>query len=142
MSGPRPQGRAHLLEDSVSSDPSVLQPNRELVAYCGLYCGACRSYRKGRCPGCHGNDKATWCKVRACCREHGHSSCADCKDHVDPATCTHFNTFFAKLFGVVFNSDRRACIVQIRDKGIDEHAAFMAHRRRQSLPRRGRSAAR
>ena len=126
----------------MSAQPSALEPNRELVAYCGLYCGACRSYLKGRCQGCHKNDKASWCKVRSCCREHSFSSCADCKEHVDPASCKHFNNLFAKLFGVVFNSDRKACIVHIREKGIDEHAAFMAQRRLQSFPRRGRAALR
>jgi hypothetical protein len=31
--------------------------NQELVAYCGLYCGACRAYRMDKCPGCHDNEK-------------------------------------------------------------------------------------
>ena len=35
----------------------------KLVAYCGLYCGACGAYLRGRCPGCIENYKATWCKV-------------------------------------------------------------------------------
>jgi hypothetical protein len=26
-----------------------------LVAYCGLYCGACKAYLKEKYPGCHGN---------------------------------------------------------------------------------------
>lgn len=45
----------------------VADPN--LVAYCGLYCGACGAYLKERCPGCHSNAKATprrW-------RQAGHS---------------------------------------------------------------------
>lgn len=40
------------------------------VAYCGLYCGACKSHRKGKCPGCRENSKATWCEIRKCCQEH------------------------------------------------------------------------
>ena len=43
----------------------------KLVAFCGLYCGACKAYLKERCPGCHDNEKATWCKVRTCCLENG-----------------------------------------------------------------------
>ena len=80
-----------------------------LVAYCGLYCGACGAYRRGRCPGCHENSKATWCKVRSCCMENGHSSCADCKTPADPRECRKFNNFIAKIFGLIFRSDRRAC---------------------------------
>jgi len=26
--------------------------DEKLVAKCGLYCGACGAYLKGRCPGC------------------------------------------------------------------------------------------
>jgi hypothetical protein len=42
-----------------------------LVGYCALYCGACGSYLKDRCPGCHENQRATWCKVRECFRQGG-----------------------------------------------------------------------
>lgn len=49
------------------------------VAYCGLYCGACKSQLKGKCPGCYGNEKATWCEIRKCCNEHGYATCADCQ---------------------------------------------------------------
>ena len=52
----------------------------KLVAFCGLYCGACRAYLKDRCPGCHDHEKASWCKVRICCLEAGYSSCADCTE--------------------------------------------------------------
>lgn len=37
---------------------------KQNVAYCGLYCGACQSYTKGKCPGCDANEKATWCEIR------------------------------------------------------------------------------
>ena len=49
----------------------------DLVAYCGLYCGACKRYRMEKCPGCRENEKAAWCKVRACCRGNHYSSCAE-----------------------------------------------------------------
>jgi hypothetical protein len=97
-----------------------------LVAYCGLYCGACGAYRRGRCPGCHENHKATWCKVRACCREHGYASCADCGEIADPGDCRKFNNLISKLFGLIFRSDRRACILQIRQQGLPVHAELMA----------------
>jgi hypothetical protein len=107
----------------------------QLVAYCGLYCGACGAYRRGRCPGCHENQKATWCKVRTCCMENGHSSCADCKSPADPRDCKKYNNFIARLFGLIFRSDRRACILQIREKGLQGHAEQMTARQAQSIRR-------
>jgi hypothetical protein len=97
-----------------------------LTARCGLYCGACRAYRRERCPGCHKNDKATWCKVRTCCIENGYSTCADCRIVDDPRDCQKFNNFIARLFGLIFSSDRRACILQIRELGLQGHADQMA----------------
>jgi hypothetical protein len=42
------------------------------------------------------------------------------------------------VIGVVLNSDRRACVLKVRELGLDGYAAFMAERGRQTLPRRGR----
>jgi hypothetical protein len=106
-----------------------------LVAHCGLYCGACGSYRRGRCAGCHDNQKATWCKVRSCCTENGYASCADCRTVVDPRDCKKFNNVISKLFGLIFRSDRRACIVQIQELGPHAHAEIMAARQTQSIRR-------
>ena len=118
---------------------ATLDPKVELVAYCGLYCGACGSYLKGRCPGCRENAKATWCKVRTCCQEHAYASCADCVDHPDPAGCGRFNNVISRVIGFVLNSNRRACVLKIRELGPQGYAAFMAAQRRQSLPRRARA---
>jgi hypothetical protein len=106
-----------------------------LVAYCGLYCGACGVYRRGRCPGCHENQKATWCGVRKCCTENGYSSCAECRTIADPRDCRKFHNFISKLFGLIFRSDRRACIAQIRQKGLSAHADLMAASQRHSIRR-------
>ena len=111
----------------------VADPN--LVAYCGLYCGACGSYLKDRCPGCHENERATWCKVRSCCIEHEFASCAVCEEFSDPMDCSKYNNFMAKIFGVIFRSDRAACIRQIGELGIEGHAENMAQNRRQSIRR-------
>lgn len=116
---------------SITADPS-------LVAYCGLYCGACGSYLKERCPGCHGNVKAGWCKVRACNIERKYASCAECTDFADPRDCRKFNNFVSRIFGLVMRSDRPACIAQIRSLGLDGHAREMAALKRQSLPRGAR----
>ena len=108
--------------------------NPELVAYCGLYCGACGAYRRDRCAGCHGNEKAAWCKIRSCCMENQYASCADCKEFENPNDCKEFNNFMSKIFGFIFRSDRAACIKQIRDLGIQDHADKMAEMKRQSVP--------
>jgi hypothetical protein len=113
--------------------PIVADPN--LVAYCGLYCGACRAYLKGRCPGCHENRRAGWCKVRACCQRNRYASCADCTPFTDPSQCRLFNNPVARLFGLVFRSDRAACVRQIRTLGLEGHAQDMAARQRHTIRR-------
>jgi len=107
----------------------------ELIARCGLYCGACGKHIKGKCPGCAGNDKATWCKIRVCCAEHDYASCADCTEYSDAAQCKHFNNFMSKMFAFVFSSNRAACVKAIRDDGYEAFAERMAKEERQSLPR-------
>jgi hypothetical protein len=114
-----------------------LRADAKLIARCGLYCGACRKFLRGSCPGCAQNSRASWCKVRNCCQEHGYTSCANCEFHSDPGTCHTFNNLIAKLFGLVFNSNRAACIAKLRVLGPDGYAEFMAFRKCQSLPRRG-----
>ena len=106
----------------------------DLVAHCGLYCGACGAYLRGRCPGCQKNESATWCKVRACCREHGRRTCAACIEVENPKQCGKFHNFFSRVFGFIFRSDRAACIRQVKYIGIPAHAADMAGRKRQSIP--------
>ncbi len=107
----------------------------ELVAYCGLYCGACGAYLRGRCPGCHENVKASWCKVRSCCMAEQYSSCAECKDYGDTRECKMYNNWIAKIFGFIFRSDRSACIDQIRELGIEGHTKKMAEAKHQSIKR-------
>jgi hypothetical protein len=109
--------------------------DQKMIAYCGLFCGACRKYLKGSCPGCQENVKASWCKVRTCCMEHNYASCADCT-LMSLEECKKFNNFMAKLFGMIFNSDRPACIREIQSNGYTEFAGMMAAKRKQSLPRR------
>lgn len=109
--------------------------NPDLVGYCGLYCGACRSYLREKCPGCHDNEKAKWCKIRICCIDNQYLSCADCKQYDSPKDCKMFDNFMAKLFSLVFRSDRPACIQQIKELGIQGHADNMTEARRQSIKR-------
>ena len=107
----------------------------EQVAYCGLYCGACRAFLKEKCSGCHGNEKATWCKIRTCCMDNEYASCADCKEFDDPKDCKKFDNFISRIFGFIFRSDRAACVRQIREIGIQAHAGRMAELQQQAIRR-------
>lgn len=105
----------------------------KLIAFCGLYCAACRSYVKGKCPGCAENAKATWCKVRTCNLEHDYKSCADCRDFSNPKDCKKFNNPMAKIFEFVFRSDRPASISMIKEKGYENYAAYMCENKLQVI---------
>jgi hypothetical protein len=109
--------------------------NTNLIAYCGLYCGACKAYLKEKCPGCHENSKASWCKVRSCNIELGYKSCADCTEFTDPGECKKFNNNISKIFALLLGSDRPACIGKIKASGYEEFAHFMTGNRLQTIKR-------
>uniref|UniRef100_UPI0032177A05 DUF3795 domain-containing protein n=1 Tax=uncultured Draconibacterium sp. TaxID=1573823 RepID=UPI0032177A05 len=90
--------------------------NTDLIAFCGLYCGTCRKYKKGKCPGCAQNTKATWCKIRTCNIEHEYVNCTDCT-LTDRRTCTKLNNPIGKMFELVFRTDRLKSLQFIQDKG-------------------------
>lgn len=110
-----------------------IRADRELIAYCGLYCGACRKYVAGKCLGCRKNEKAQWCKIRICCMNNHYSSCADCK--MNPHDCKKFNNFFSKLFALIFKSDREACVRRIRAIGEDKYAQEMIEKGQMTIKR-------
>jgi hypothetical protein len=110
--------------------------DEHLVAYCGLYCGACKKYLQEKCPGCHNNEKASWCKVRSCCMDNTFKSCAECKDFDDVMDCKAYNNIFAKFFGFVFNSDRQSCIKRISETSTPQFAAEMAEKGIMSFKRK------
>ncbi|MFA6583689.1 MAG: DUF3795 domain-containing protein [Elusimicrobiaceae bacterium] len=95
-----------------------------LIAACGLYCGGCGAYLKGKCPGCSGNDRASWCKVRTCCLEKKVKSCADCP--TDVKKCGYYTNFISKAVGFFLRSDRSACIARIKQIGYPAFAGEMA----------------
>ena len=105
-----------------------ISADRTLIAYCGLYCGACKKFLKGKCPGCEGYEKATWCKVRTCCKEHQYSSCADCGILENPDECGKLNNFIARFFSFIFRSDRNASLAFIRGNGYESYASEMAEK--------------
>ena len=109
--------------------------DEKLIAFCGLYCGACPSYLKGKCLGCKDNVKATWCKVRQCCMENNYSSCADCKI-MELKDCKKFNNFISKMVGFFLNSNRSACIAKIKEIGYAEYAKDMTCKKCQTIKRK------
>jgi hypothetical protein len=109
--------------------------DKNLIASCGLYCGACRQYVREKCPGCSKNEKATWCAIRKCTSEHSLSSCAECKEFPDVNACKKFNNPISKVFGFIFRSNRKACVDRIRAVGSEPFAIELAGLKRHSLPR-------
>lgn len=102
------------------------------VAYCGLYCGECKSRKKEKCPGCYGNEKATWCEIRKCCRENGYVTCADCR--IMPLKdCKKYNNVFAKVIGFVTRTERSKCIERIKITGVAAFAGEMKEKKQMSF---------
>jgi len=118
-----------------TTPPKEIVADQQLIAKCGLYCGACRSYLSGKCPGCAKNEKASWCAIRICCTENHLKSCADCTT-TEPKACKKYNTFISRIIGAVLNSDRAACIQSIKVSGYANFATEMAMARRQTIPRK------
>ncbi len=106
-----------------------------LVAFCGLYCGECAQYKRGKCPGCAENQKAGWCKIRTCCQENGYTTCAACTQFSDVHDCRKYDNFISRVFGLIFRSDRSANIVRIKEVGVQTYAHEMAARRCQGFRR-------
>lgn len=117
---------------------SEIAIDRNLVAKCGLYCGACGKYLNGKCPGCAKNEKATWCQVRSCNLENGWSTCAECTTCADPNSCGKYNNFISRMVGFILKSDRSRCIALIKEKGLEGYAAYMAEHKQRTLPREKR----
>ena len=111
-----------------------IEADKKLIAACGLYCGACRKYLSEKCPGCHVNEKATWCKTRSCAIGNGYHSCAECSK--DVTECRIYANFIGKICAFLFKSDRPACIRYIREYGEQAFAEEMAKRKCQTIKRK------
>lgn len=88
-----------------------------LVAYCGLNCGSCGSYKKGKCKTCKDGGGFSRCKVRKCCIELNHLTCAECEKLEN---CKTIDNFISKIFALIFRSDRKGNLRQIREMGLEK----------------------
>lgn len=115
------------------------EANIELIAFCGLYCGECRSYKKGSCKGCKENTKATWCKIRKCNIEKNTSNCSECTDFNNLNECKLLNNFIGKVFGFIFKTDRVGSLEYIKKAGAIRYAEEMTANHTMSLKKQKRA---
>lgn len=106
--------------------------NNTNVAYCGLYCGACKKYINSRCEGCYNNEKANWCEIRKCCIEHNYNTCADCQ-MTSSRECKKYNNIFARVISFILRTDRSKCIERIKEIGMEQFAIEMKNARCRSI---------
>ena len=92
-------------------------PDTQNIAACGLYCGACRKFLAGKCPGCN-----------------KFNTCAECPH--DVKECKVFSNWIGKVFAFLFNSDRAACIRYIKEHGEQAFVKEMTQRKCQTIKRR------
>lgn len=98
-----------------------MKTDTDLLSYCGLYCGNCRGYKGsiplvGKCLGCRAGGGPPQCAIRECCQEKGYHNCAKC-DTLDE--CNLFDGFIHKVARVIFGSDKRGNLRQIRELGVE-----------------------
>lgn len=94
--------------------PRSVQANASLISACGLYCGCCSSYLKGKCASCM--DAATsqnraWCPVLKCCKEKGYATCAQCTTFTDPRKCPTHHNMISRVIGYCLGSGKSTALV-------------------------------
>jgi len=112
-------------EIKVLSEP----PRDEHIAACGLFCTNCGAFKRNRCPGCQVGPRFHSCPVRVCVAGKGITTCADCPDFRAPRNfkeCPTLNSFIARVFSVLFRSDRPGALALLRDQG---RTAYLAAKR-------------
>ena len=107
-----------------------IDKDMNLIAHCGLYCGACPSFVSGKCDSCRGNSAKSAivykkCKVKPCCVDNGFFTCADCTICTSTKDCKKYNPLLLKFASWIESSDRSKSIEMIQTKGITEFLAYM-----------------
>ena len=105
-----------------------MEPGNNLVPYCGLYCGACPIYAKGKCNGCKDPDSPTHyksCKVKPCCVKNEYSTCAECIKYQSTDECKDFNPLFLRFIQFISKNKRKNGIEMIKTDGEKAFQDFM-----------------
>jgi hypothetical protein len=95
-------------------------PVEEHIAACGLFCTNCGKFKKGRCPGCQIAPGFSRCSIRKCCIDKGITTCAECDEFSSPRSyreCKKIDNLMAKVFALIFRSDRPGALTLLRDEG-------------------------
>jgi hypothetical protein len=108
----------------------IIPIDENLISYCGLYCGACPTYIKGKCEGCRGNSPLCAvgyqkCKVKPCCIEHNYFSCANCKEFSSVKLCKKYNPLSIKFGEYISCTSRAKSIEMIKEKGVIAFVEYM-----------------
>ena len=106
--------------------PVLSNPSEDAhIAACGLFCTNCGAFKRKKCKGCQVFPSYfNSCPVRQCCADKGITVCADCDSFASPhdfRECRKVNSFVAKVFGLIFRSNRPAALVTLRDQGRDAY---------------------
>jgi hypothetical protein len=99
-------------------------PANAHIAPCGLFCSNCGKFKIGKCQGCQITAGFSRCGIRICCAEKKIATCAECADFPAPRDyreCRKVNNFIAKIFAVIFKSDRPAALALLRDQGREAY---------------------
>lgn len=104
--------------------------NEQFIAYCGLYCKYCLSFKSGKCDGCRSHSAKSsvlykQCKVKPCCIENQFFTCADCTISSSVKNCKKYNPLLLRIASWIESSDRSKAIQMIQEKGQAEFTAFM-----------------
>lgn len=94
---------------------------KDLLSFCGLYCGNCSGYKRGlplmgTCASCRAGGGSPECAIRKCCQEKNYRTCAEC-DTLE--TCAFFDGFMHKVARVVFGSNKRENLCRIKEIGVE-----------------------
>jgi len=89
--------------------------NFEELAYCGMFCGSCKNYKKGaNCLGCRNEDKLlSDCPTRVCTFEKGLIHCGECFEF----PCKILKEFYED--GIPHHSTAYQNILRIKEIGIE-----------------------
>jgi hypothetical protein len=117
-----------------------MENKENLISYCGVNCGACPSYLKGKCKGCRGNTPdfsvgLPSCKMKSCCVENGYTTCANCTKHESVDDCKIFNPLFFRFGEFIAGISRKKGLEMIKKEGIGFFAEFMAENKLRAMKR-------